>query len=94
LKVFCIKLVRIGAIDFSIDSNGDLFLVGQEVTLPIKKVNAKRIFGGVYSNDPNNGLFPMHMAEDGKKVCLSVMPDDVVKTVLTKEQVSAIERAL
>lgn len=94
LKVFCIKLVRIGAINFSIDSNGDLFLVGQEVTLPIKKVNAKSIFGGGYSNDPNNGLFPMSMDKGGKKVCLSLMPDDVAKTVLTKEQVSAIKRAL
>lgn len=94
LEIFCIKLVRIGEIQFSIDSNGDLYLVGQEVTLPIKKVNAKSIFGGEYSDDPNDGLFQMSMYKGDNKFCLSLIPDDVAKLVLTEEQVNLIKRSL
>ena len=86
-----LKLIGTGNVSVSIDKNGNLFLVG-EFTLPIKKQNAERIFGGGFSSDPNNGLFPID--ESGKKICLSVMPDDVAKIVLTKEHVSAIKRAL
>lgn len=80
-----------GDVSISVDEKGNLLLVGK-ASLPIKKENAKRIFGGGFSSDPNDGLFPM-IAGD-KEICLSVMPDYVAKLALTEEQVSAIKQAL
>jgi len=78
------KVIQEGDVSISVDENGDVLLIGK-ATLPINKENAKRIFGGGLSSDPNDGLFPL-IAGD-KKICLSVMPDYVAKLALTVEQV-------
>lgn len=83
--------INLGNVHISVDDKGDLLLIG-EASLPIKKDNAKRIFGARHSDNPNDGLYPMDAG--GEKICLSVMPDDVAKIALSKEQVSAIKRAL
>ncbi len=83
--------ISFGNIHISVGDKGDLLLIA-EASLPIDKDKAKRIFGGGFSSDPNSGLFPMDAG--GERICLSVMPDDVAKIALTKEQVSAIKRAL
>ncbi|OIQ79950.1 hypothetical protein GALL_383010 [mine drainage metagenome] len=78
-------------VSISVDSKGNVLFIG-EFSVPINKENAERVFGGAFSNNPNDGLFPM--IAGSKEICLSVKPDDVVKIALSKKQVSAIKQAL
>jgi len=85
------KSRKVGDVAISTDANGNLFMRGK-ATIPITKENAVRIFGKGVSIDPNNGLFPMIAGKE--MLCLSIMPDDVIKVALTKKQVNVIMRMI
>lgn len=86
------KSRKVGNVLIASDLKGNLF-VTCAATVPILKENAERIFSDKSLTNLNDGLFKKEGI--GKsKYCLSVMPDDVIKTLLTQKQVKALRKAI
>lgn len=81
--------MKIENIEVMIDGE-NVFIVGVW-TLPITAGHFSEIMDVNYAHDVNDGLFEI---PDTDKICLSVMPDDVAKIALTKDQIKQIRNLL